>query len=166
MNCQSTTAKGFPCQAIVLSNSRYCFSHSPEASQERRAAQSRGGRGGRGRHATPSALPACEFDFSAPEKMSAPLAVVANMLLQGMLDAKTGHAVCHAADTALRAYSLSALKTQMDRVERLLASKGTRPVDPAEIKELIRFEKSEEAETIEQLERTLDDPERRLDDDD
>ncbi len=162
MTCQSTTAKGFPCSARVLLNSSFCYFHAPDVSHKRRAAQSSGGRG---RHAASSQLPAYEFDFSLPEKMPALLALVANMMLQGTLDAKTGHAVCHAADTALRAYNLGTLKTQMDRVERLLALKSTSLVDPGEVQNLVRFEKSELTETIQQIEKTLDDPERRLDDD-
>jgi hypothetical protein len=93
-----------------------------------------------------------DLDLTNPESLPPLLAIVVKGLLQRTLDAKVGHAVCHAADTALRAFALGPLKKQMDKVASLLALKATRPVDPAEIQNLIRFEKDEMAQTIEQLE--------------
>jgi hypothetical protein len=108
--------------------------------------------GGRARAVTASQPPALEFDFSSPEKIPASLGLVATMMLQRRIDAKATHAICHAADTALRAYALSTVKSQLDRVERLLESIRKRPVDPAETTDLLRFERSKLQETDEMLE--------------
>ena len=42
--CEATKANGEPCGAFAVRGSRFCFAHCPERAQERRAAQSRGGR--------------------------------------------------------------------------------------------------------------------------
>ncbi len=48
--CSGITAAGGRCKGQAISNSQYCFSHSPEHAEARRQRASRGGkRGGRGR---------------------------------------------------------------------------------------------------------------------
>jgi len=42
--CEAVKANGEPCGAFAVRGSRFCFAHCPERAQERRAAQSRGGR--------------------------------------------------------------------------------------------------------------------------
>lgn len=119
----------------------------------------------RARQLTSGPPPAIEFDFSSPEKIPTFLGLVATMVLCKKLDAKAAHAICHAGDTALRAYSLGAIKSQLDRVERRLESERTRPGDPREIKDLLHFEGSQLTETQELLEKYLEKTERKLPDD-
>ena len=48
--CSGITATGSRCKGQAISNSEYCFSHSPEHAEARKQRASRGGkRGGRGR---------------------------------------------------------------------------------------------------------------------
>ena len=48
--CSGITAAGGRCKGQAISNSQYCFSHSPDHAEARRQRASRGGkRGGRGR---------------------------------------------------------------------------------------------------------------------
>lgn len=45
--CRVTKPDGTPCQAPVLPGSEYCFFHDPKKAEERRLAQSHGGKQGR-----------------------------------------------------------------------------------------------------------------------
>jgi hypothetical protein len=140
--CPKTNKNGGPCRAQVIASSGCCYFHAPEFAQKRRAAQSRGGQG---RRVTQADLPELEFDFS-PEKMPRHLALVADMMWQGRLDAKTGHAICHAAYVALRAHELGAQKSQSDRIEQLYLAEKNRPVSQSEIDDLFDFEADRLAE--------------------
>ena len=163
MQCKKLKPNGGRCQARAQLDSEFCFSHDPALCKERREAQRKGGLASRSERARSlGALVAGKFDFSSPEKILPALAAVANMLFADTLDAKTGHAICHAADTALRAIELGTTKAQLDRLERQLALSNKRPVDPAEIQDILRFERSEVVETLEQLERRSNDAGRRL----
>jgi hypothetical protein len=106
---------------------------------------------------THASLPKLEFDFS-PEKMPRYLALVADMMWQGRLDAKTGHAICHAAYVSLRAYELGAQKSQSDRLEQLYEAEKNRPVSQSEIDDLLRFEPDRVAELEVSLDQRFSEP--------
>jgi len=147
MKCKSTS-DGRPCRARAQAGSDFCFFHDSEVSERRRDAQSRGGQGHR---RTLVVLPETELDFTSPEEIKPLLALVARRLLGGELDAKTGHAVCHAIDTALRAYLLGDQKAQMDRIERLLEADRNWKPQHSEVADLLRFAPDETIENREKL---------------
>lgn len=160
MICRGKTQSG-PCRARVQSGSRFCFFHDPESRERRQEAQRKGG----SRKALiPAALPAFDLDYSKLENIPPMIALVNNMMLSRQLDAKTGHAVFHGIDTALRVHSLSALKRQMDKVERLLEAERNRHVDQSDVDELLRFEPDPLEELEEQLKKVGESAEDRTSD--
>src|SRR5579864_3847471 len=107
MSCQGFNKKGKPCEARVQGSSGFCFFHNPQSHETRRDAQSRGGRG---RHVTSGVLVEPEMDFEDPQQVRSLVGTVTRMMLRRQIDAKTLHAVCHAAEVWLKFDEVQARK--------------------------------------------------------
>jgi hypothetical protein len=135
MKCQSINGNGRPCQARAQAGSDFCYFHNPKAARKRRQAQSRGGRGRR------RMLPVnIEVDLANLETIPALLSFAVKGLLEGRLDAKTGHAIFHGMQTRLRTYELATMKAQIDKIERWVEAERNRKPQNSDINDLLRFE--------------------------
>ena len=107
--CSGITAAGGRCKGQAISNSEYCFSHSPEHAEARKQRASRGGkRGGRGR-------PQAELT-----DVKRRLSDLADDVLGGSVDKGVGAVVSQILNVYLRAISVD-LKVveQRELIERL-----------------------------------------------
>jgi hypothetical protein len=136
MKCTAKTKSGLLCQVQALGGSALCYFHAPQLLKERQAAQSRGGRA---HTRSVDALPIDEFDLTQPAGIQQMLTAAANLLRTGRMDAKRVHALGHVGDTALKAYTLSTEKQQLERIEKLLEAHRNRPADPAAAEALLQF---------------------------
>jgi hypothetical protein len=81
-----------------------------------------------------------KVDLTNLEAIPPLLALVVEALLEGRLDAKTGHAVCHSIHLGLRLYELGNLGAKMERIERLLEAERNRKPHQSEVEDMLHFE--------------------------
>ena len=107
--CAGIKADGGRCRGQAISNSEYCFSHSPEHAEARKQRASRGGkRGGRGR-------PQAELT-----DVKRRLSDLADDVLGGSVDKGVGAVVSQILNVYLRAISVELKVTeQRELIERL-----------------------------------------------
>jgi hypothetical protein len=110
--CAGITAAGERCKGQAISNSQYCFSHSPDHAEARKQRASKGGkRGGRGR-------PQVEL-----ANLKSRLSDLADDVLEGKVDRSTAAVASQVLNVYLRAVSVE-LKVReqeelLERVEQL-----------------------------------------------
>jgi hypothetical protein len=116
-NCQAKKDNRQPCKARAQAGSKFCFFHDPNARDQRREAQSKGG--GKRTHSVVFYPPPSDFDLSDPHGVANALTWVANRVIRGELDSRTATAVGYLGDCALRAYNAGSIADRLEALERL-----------------------------------------------
>lgn len=117
MNCITQKSDGSLCEAKTLTDDLYCFFHSPNVSEEeRKSAQSRGGKGNTMK--TTSPLPARKIDKA--KDVVALLEETVNLVRAGELDVKVANCIGVLSGQVLKALEMSTIATRVEIIERAI----------------------------------------------
>jgi hypothetical protein len=115
--CTAKKLDGSSCKARAHQGSALCFFHDNQVAQQRRTAQSAGGRKGKARPVPSSPLP--DFDLTTPEGLLASFQLTFNRLVRGEIDAKSAHAMAYLCECSRKLIETTLLKKRLERVEDL-----------------------------------------------
>lgn len=136
MQCQYIKETGEQCQASALAGSDRCFFHDPrpEIAKERLKAQKRGGR-----KAKQTVSPAPRLNLKDIKEIPSLLDEALYLRLTGLLSLKDGEYVRKMALAALDAHKVLSVEAKTEELLRRIKTERNRPVDPAEVEDLLRF---------------------------
>jgi hypothetical protein len=138
MRCKYIHDDGRRCGAHTLADSDFCYFHDPrpEIAKKRVDAQRRGGRGRRRKRALVYEI---KFNLKDPRQIPFAIDEALDLALHKMLDDQELEQVRKMAESAMRAHKLVSVDVKVDEILRRLKGERDRPVDRAEVDELLNF---------------------------
>jgi len=115
--CQGNKKTGEKCRAAATPGSQYCFFHDPEREQERKEAQSSGGRHGRMK-TLPNDTPDTEIGNCTDVVRL--ISATINQVRRGELDPRVANAVGYLANVLIRAAEQSDIETRLAELEAIV----------------------------------------------
>ena len=120
--CKAETKAGEPCRAAAMPDSVFCFFHDPEREEERREAQSAGGRNGRLK-TLPEDTPDVKVENCAD--VVGLISASINQVRRGEIDPRVANAVGYLANVLIRAVEQSEVESRLAQLEAIV--EGQRP---------------------------------------
>jgi hypothetical protein len=114
--CKGTRKDGEPCQAYAVSWSDYCMAHDPSLARSRQEWRRAGG----ARRAEEYRVVEQISRLKRPQDVRQMLAVTAERLERGEIDAKTANAIGRVASLLLKAMELSDIDDRLARWEKAM----------------------------------------------
>jgi len=118
--CGATTLDGKPCSSKAQEGSRFCFSHDPAKSEERRAAQSKGGKANRLKTLGPDVPDLKVQDSQDIKKL---LSQTIDQVRKGQIDPRVGYAIAYLSSLMLKASEKSELEARLAELEAAVKSR-------------------------------------------
>ncbi len=125
--CHAVKRDGRRCRAIALPGSDFCFFHDPSKADERREAQSLGGRQGRMKTLDPSTPDVNVEDCRGVVSL---LSQTISQVRRGEIDPRVANAVGYLANVLIRATEMGELERRLAELEALV--KTPRPASTME----------------------------------
>lgn len=114
-HCQATKDDGQPCEAWATTNSEYCFTHDPSASERRTEARSKGGQ------ALSRNLNALEpMTIANPQDVVSLLTDTINHVRQGTIDIRVANCIGVLSGHLLKALELGRIDSRVETIERVI----------------------------------------------
>jgi hypothetical protein len=154
MRCKFTHANGKECTLNAGRNSEYCWFHDPRLAEQRFKAQSRGGRGRRRKR---EVLYDIKFNLRDLHQLPFVIDDALDLMLHKMLSPAEMESVRRMAESAMRAHKLVSLDAKVDELLRRLKTARDRPVEQAEVDELLRFAPDDSGEIVQSITDMRDD---------
>ena len=128
MTCKFVGKDGRRCQAKALTSRTFCFFHNPEdeTREERRRAQSLGGRG---RRRTAVALPPLDFNFESPRKIARTMGELSELVYGGVISEKRADTIGRLSGHALRAIEAGTIAENVAQTKRMAEAERAAPID-------------------------------------
>jgi len=121
--CHGITRDGVRCRARPLAGSTYCFNHSPDISDETRAAwRTAGGRNSSNKARARKQLPG---EAMEPDEIAAWLAVCFKRVIAGRMDPGVANAVSTMSRAMLAVREATDISTRLDALEKAAEAQGT-----------------------------------------
>lgn len=129
-HCQQSKPDGTPCQAKPVNGSAYCFFHDPDKAEDRKQAQSHGGRQNKAQ-----ALPGEVEDIPVqnPQDVVTLLSVTINQVRKGELDPKVSNAVGYLANILLKAMEHGDISDRLNQFELVIRRQEQTPLEIPEV---------------------------------
>lgn len=122
MKCNHTKSNGDHCNAHSMENSVYCFFHCPNITEEeKKAVQSRGGKG----YALRNTSPLPPVSISEPKDVVSLLEQTINQVRAGEMDVKVGNCIGVLSGHLIKAMEITSLKNRFEIIERAILERRT-----------------------------------------
>lgn len=127
--CQAKTNAGSQCQAATIDHSSFCFFHDPSYAEERRRAQSSGGRNG-----VAKTLPAstADMDIRSMEGVTALLCETINQVRRGDVDPRIGNSIGYLANILMKSIEQGEMEERLRSLEAAVLSRPLPDLDMTE----------------------------------
>ena len=120
MKCSHIKADGQPCEANAVTDSEFCYFHNPDISdQEKREAQSNGGKG----KALTLAEPLPVLPLFTPDHAVMLIADTISRVRAGTLDIRTANCLGFLSDKLLNAFEVSTINSRLELIERVIQNR-------------------------------------------
>jgi len=125
--CEGKTAEGTRCKAAAIAGSRFCFFHDPDRAEERREAQSIGGRQGKIK-----TLPddADDVRIESGKDIVGLISATINQVRKGQIDPRVANAVGYLANVLLKAVEQGDVEERLADLESAVRSERPLTSDP------------------------------------
>lgn len=114
--CSASKGDGSNCKVLAVEGSDFCFFHDPSRSEERRAAQSLGGRGN---HIKVLSEDTPDVKITSHEDVALLLCITINQVRKGEIDPRVANAVGYLANIALTAIERNDVEKRIQKLEAL-----------------------------------------------
>lgn len=123
--CEFTKDTGERCRARPLSDSKFCFFHDPNKSEEQKVARRKGGYARRS-PTLPKNIP--EFELKVAEDVVRLLSITINQVRRGEIDPRVANAVGYLSGIILKAKEQGDIEKRLKQIEEIVLKGGPQNV--------------------------------------
>lgn len=123
--CEFIKDSGERCKAKPVSDSKFCFFHDPNKSEEQKMARQKGGYARRSA-TLPKNMP--EFEIKGAEEVVRLLSVTINQVRRGELDPRVANAVGYLSGIILKANEQGEIEKRLKQIEEIVLKGGPQNV--------------------------------------
>ena len=118
--CEGFKPDGTRCSVPALPGSKFCVFHDPERAEQRRAAQSRGGKANRIKTLGPDAP---DLKVQDSQDVKELLSQTIDQVRKGQIDPRVGYAIAYLSNLMLKASEKNELETRLAELEKMVKAK-------------------------------------------
>jgi hypothetical protein len=112
---------GKHCGAFAMNKSEFCFSHNPEAKEQKQLAVMKGGKALK----RSACVQLATVDINDKKDVIPFLVAVINELRGGKIDNRKANSLAYVGGVLIKAYELAEMEDRLEKVERLVLEKRT-----------------------------------------